>query len=354
MIPNLAQTVAFIQKIELLLDLELFLVGGAVRDLLLGKNTKDFDFTTACIPDEIEHKIRQAGFKPYLLGKKFGTIGFKLEGDLIEITTFRHEIYKSNSRKPEVGFHSDIKYDLARRDLTINAMAISSKAEIIDLFEGQQDLERGIIRAVGDSTQRFTEDPLRMLRAIRFAGQYKFEIENATATAISSNFWRLLDISKERWIMEMDLILALRDPSLALDLFKTLGLAQVILPEILYLDLDFEQLHIYQNFWLATKLEILEIEPENVDQRWGALLSHCIKPVILLNYVRQNHQLGILSLEKLEIEVKDFVNQIEIKQLLKSEFVVKMSLEQALKIGKYLKFSNQRLKTIAQYLTDKY
>ncbi len=350
MAQNLAQTLTFIKKIEDLLGISLFLVGGAVRDLLLGKTTKDYDFTTATSPDELELKIRTAGFKPYLLGKKFGTIGFKLGGDLIEITTFRHDIYEPQNRKPKVGFHTEIEHDLARRDLTINSMAISSTGQIIDLFGGQRDLEQGVIRAVGDATTRFTEDPLRMLRTVRFAGQYGFEIDSHTAEAIKANFFQLLDISKERWVMELDLILSLKDPSLSLDLLKNLGLATVILPEILCLDLDFQKLHIRENFWQITKLDVANIQPELLDQRWAALLGQCAKPVIVLNYLAQNQNTPFFGLKNLEIEVKDFVNQIKIQELLKEEFVAKISMEQALKIGRYLKFSNQRLKIITDFL----
>ena len=352
MILEKEKIVNFIKKVEDLLGLELFLVGGAVRDLLVNKPTKDFDFTTSANPEEIENKIREAGFKPYLLGKKYGTIGFKLEGDLIEITTFRSEIYSPGNRKPEVGFHSDIKYDLERRDLTINAMAFSSKGDLIDLFGGQNDLKNKVIRCVGDPNLRFSEDPLRMLRAIRFAGQYEFELEQDTARSIQKNYWRLLDISKERWVMEMDKILSSPDPSSTLDLFKNLGLAQVVLPEILLLEFDFQKLVNHDNYWLQTKLNIANLNPLMLDFRWAALLAQCARPFLLSNYLQQNYYTGISSSSNLETEVKDFANKVEIKELMESQYSKNFAVETALKISAYLKFSNNRIKKIKEFIQN--
>jgi len=344
------KTAQYILKLEELLKLELYLVGGAVRDLILDKPTKDFDFTTPSTPDEIEQKIHEAGFRVYALGRKFGTLGFKYEGDLIEITTFRNENYTNGSRKPEVEFHSDIKLDLGRRDFTINSMAISSKGDLIDLFGGAEDLKDGLIKSVGDPNLRFEEDALRMLRAVRFAGQYGFQLSDSTASSIKTNFWRLLNISKERWVMEMDKILSLPDPSLALDLFKNLGLAQVVLPEILMLDYDFHKLANHDNYWLKTKLDITELNPLELDFRWAALLAQCAKPFLLSNYLQQNYHTGILGDSKLEIEVKDFVNKIEIKELMDSQYAKSFAAESALKIGAYLKFSNKRLAQIKEFI----
>ena len=344
------KTAQYIQKLEELLKLELYLVGGAVRDLIIGSPTKDFDFATPSTPDEIEQKIHAAGFRVYALGRKFGTLGFKYEGDLIEITTFRNENYTNGSRKPQVEFHSDIKLDLGRRDFTINAMAISSKGDLIDLFVGEDDLKNGIIKCVGDPDLRFGEDALRMLRAVRFAGQYGFSLSDITSNSIKSNFWRLLHISKERWVMEMDKILTLTDPSIELDLFKNLGLAQVVLPEILLLDYDYHKLANQDNYWLGTKRDIVNLNPSMLDLRWAALLAQCAKPFLLSNYLQQNHHAGILGYPNLEIEVKDFGSKIEIIELLESQYAKSFAVESALKIGIYLKFSNKRLAQIKDYI----
>src|SRR5438552_11880469 len=147
---------------------ELFLVGGLVRDLLLAAplGRRDLDFATSALPPRTERALRAAGGKVYKIGEKFGTIG-AIFGDLhVEVTTYRAEAYQAGSRKPEVAFGRDLSDDLARRDFTINAMALDPRAgDIIDPFGGQRDLSSGIVRAVGDPVARFREDPLRLLRA---------------------------------------------------------------------------------------------------------------------------------------------------------------------------------------------
>lgn len=140
-----------IEKVEKIIS-TVYLVGGACRDKLLGKEPKDFDFATALSPEKVEKAIRKAGKKPYLVGKKFGTIGMKLDGQMVEITTFRNETYEKGNRKPTVSFVRDITADLSRRDFTINAMAIREN-KLIDPFDGQSDLIRRIIRCVGKPTQ---------------------------------------------------------------------------------------------------------------------------------------------------------------------------------------------------------
>ena len=140
-------TTKIIQKVENLLNLPVYLVGGAVRDTLLDKAVKDWDFTTPASPDEIESAVLKAGRKPFLIGKKFGTVGFKLEiepkkFEYVEITTFRKEEYQENNRKPEVVFVDKIQEDLARRDFTINSMAIKNNGKVIDEFGGLEDLRR--------------------------------------------------------------------------------------------------------------------------------------------------------------------------------------------------------------------
>ena len=116
-----------------------YLVGGSVRDILLGREPKDYDFTTPVLPDEIEKMVRASGRRAYLMGKKFGTIGCKVDGEFVEITTFRQELYTENNRKPQVDFVQEIENDLKRRDFVINSMAWKN-GELIDLFGGKEDL----------------------------------------------------------------------------------------------------------------------------------------------------------------------------------------------------------------------
>ena len=186
---------------------EIYIVGGAVRDILTGKEVKDWDLTTNAKPEEIT-KL----FKDSFYDNDFGTVGIaekhlggKDEG-VLEITTFRTESSYSDSRRPDkVKWGKSLDEDLTRRDFTINAMAIkisslqgsSLKVEIIDPFKGQKDLEKRLIRAVGDPDKRFKEDALRMMRAIRIAAELGFTIEAKTLKAISTDARLLKKIAKE-------------------------------------------------------------------------------------------------------------------------------------------------------------
>ena len=187
-----------------------YFVGGAVRDYIMGNEPKDYDFCTPAEPDEIERLIKKDERRAYLTGKRFGTLACKMDGEMIEITTFRTEKYEPGNRKPKVEYVKSINEDLSRRDFTINAIAIrltKGNLKIIDPFGGEEDIEAKIIRAVGNPKLRFKEDPLRILRAIRFTSRYGFEIEEATEKKISRMGIHLLDISKERWMIELDKIL---------------------------------------------------------------------------------------------------------------------------------------------------
>ena len=151
-------------------------VGGSVRDKLLGLEPKDYDFATPLSPEEVENAIKKVGKKCYAIGTKFGTLGMKIDGELVEITTFRTEKYSFNSRKPRVRFVNDLSADLGRRDFTINAIAQQNDT-LIDPYSGQFDIMSKTLKCVGDAKDRFKEDPLRMLRAGRFASQLGFEID---------------------------------------------------------------------------------------------------------------------------------------------------------------------------------
>src|SRR5262249_52699821 len=159
------------------------LVGGTVRDELLGRRSPDLDFTTDAPPDQTRRIL--SGVEPeniYAVGEKFGTICATIAGGTLEFTTYRGERYNPKSRKPEVTFGVSLQDDRARRDVTITAMARHRvSGEIVDPFGGRGDLEDRLIRAVGDPPARFAEDPLRLLRAVRFATTLEFEIEPATA-----------------------------------------------------------------------------------------------------------------------------------------------------------------------------
>lgn len=174
-----------------------YIVGGSVRDIIMGISPKDFDITTSSSPQE-NLKIF-SGYKTFETGIRFGTITVIIDNTPIEITTFRTDGEYKDNRKPEnVVFSKTIDSDLSRRDFTINAMAYSPYDGFVDLFEGKADIEKNIIRAIGNPDERFREDALRILRALRFSSRLGFEIEDATKKAIFRNKNLLKNISAER------------------------------------------------------------------------------------------------------------------------------------------------------------
>jgi len=291
-----------------------YLVGGSVRDLLLGKEPKDYDFTTPILPEKIEALIRQVGRKPYLIGKRFGTIGVKIDGQMMEITTFRTEKYSEGNRKPEVNFVNDLAEDLSRRDFTINAMAFDGE-NIIDLFNGKEDLENKIIKCVDKPNERFKEDPLRMLRAGRFASQLGGTIEEETENLTKQLNYKILEISKERWVMELDKILLSNNPEIGLNFLIRTKIMNFILPEIsMQKDYDQNNPHHKLTLWEHT-LEVVKNTPNDIELRWGALLHDIAKPFIRID------------------NNKGYSNYIK-HDILGGEFV--------LRFASYLKWSNRR------------
>ncbi|WP_241535994.1 CCA tRNA nucleotidyltransferase [Indiicoccus explosivorum] len=183
---------------------EAYIVGGAVRDLLLGKSPSDVDVATDALPGQVKKLFPRTADT----GISHGTVLVLAGGAGIEVTTFRTESGYSDSRRPDsVEFITSLTEDLRRRDFTINAMALTKNHEVIDPFEGQLDLDRKVIRAVGDPDERFREDALRMLRAVRFAGQLGFELDGRTADSLRMNARRIQAIAIERIKTELDKLL---------------------------------------------------------------------------------------------------------------------------------------------------
>ena len=214
---------------------EIYIVGGAVRDLLTKRTVDDWDFTTNATPEEIL-EIFPKGF----YDNKFGTVGISHKSSPYpyEITTFRREFGYSDKRHPDkVIWGKTLDEDLKRRDFTINAMALqitnlkSQASKTIDNFEGQKDLDKKLIRAVGDANQRFREDALRMMRAVRIASELSFTIEEKTFEAIKKNAALINKIAKERVQDELLKILASPNPYEGLVMFRNAGLSEEILPE---------------------------------------------------------------------------------------------------------------------------
>lgn len=207
---------------------ECYVVGGGLRDTLLGNAPNDYDLTTSATPDRMCEIF--SDYRTVESGLKHGTLTVISEHRAVEITTFRIDGSYTDSRHPdEVSFTRSIGEDLARRDFTVNAMAWSEESGLVDLYGGREDLERGIIRAVGDPTKRFEEDALRILRAFRFAAQLGFSIESETLRATSEKREGLKNIAKERISTEFIKLVCSPHPSVPLGQMCELGVMGYVL-----------------------------------------------------------------------------------------------------------------------------
>ncbi len=185
------------------LGFEAYIVGGAVRDIVLGKPPTDIDIATSALPDEVKATFSRS----IDVGIEHGTIVVLMDECAIEVTTFRTDgKYVDHRRPTHVTFVRSLEEDMKRRDFTMNAMALTQDEEIIDLFGGKEDIQNGIIRTVGDPNHRFAEDALRMLRAIRFSSQLNFQLEEKTSEAITTNATNIQKISVERITNELEKI----------------------------------------------------------------------------------------------------------------------------------------------------
>lgn len=206
-----------------------YVVGGAVRDIIIGGNAHDYDITTDALPEETQAVLTSNGIGiGDHNGSDFGTIiGYYPEsGDEYEITTLRGEVYGADSHRPErVFFVKDLKEDLSRRDLTINSMAMDVNGVLHDPFGGREDITNGVIRTVGSPQQRFAEDGARMFRVCRFAAKYGFEVDEATAAAIPECLSRVQGLSRTRVLKEIEKTLTSSHPERGLDLMVRSGLA---------------------------------------------------------------------------------------------------------------------------------
>jgi tRNA nucleotidyltransferase (CCA-adding enzyme) len=213
---------------------QVYLVGGAVRDMIRGKDIHDWDLATDALPQEVIDFIRRAGGKVIPTGIKHGTVTVFYKKHSAEVTTFRTESNYSDGRRPDnVQFSSDIKEDLSRRDFTMNAIALRlPDGKIVDPFNGADDIKAGIIRCVGNAGERFNEDGLRPLRAVRFSAQLGFEIDKNTLDAINGALGVSAKVSWERVRDEIDKILASPVPSRAFLLMEKTGLLELFLIEL--------------------------------------------------------------------------------------------------------------------------
>lgn len=206
---------------------EAYIVGGCVRDSILGKTPSDWDITTSARPEQIKALFA----KTIDTGIKHGTVTVMMDKVGYEVTTYRIDgTYEDHRRPNDVTFTTSLREDLMRRDFTINAMAYNATNGLIDLFGGMDDLKNKVIRCVGKAQDRFEEDALRMLRAVRFAGQLNFRIEHATRDAISTCHENLRDVSAERIQMELLKLLISDHPEILKEAYCT-GLTSIFLPE---------------------------------------------------------------------------------------------------------------------------
>ena len=221
------------EKVKFIIDTimdagyEAYAVGGCIRDSILGRIPDDWDITTSATPDQVKELFKRT----VDTGIQHGTVTVMLDKEGFEVTTYRIDGEYEDSRHPkEVTFTANLVEDLKRRDFTINAMAYNDKAGLVDVFEGIQDIERKMIRCVGCPKERFTEDALRMMRAVRFSAQLGYEIEENTAVAIKELAGNLVNISAERIQVELVKLVTSPHPENLRIAYET-GITKVILPE---------------------------------------------------------------------------------------------------------------------------
>ena len=266
---------------------KLALVGGSVRDILLNRLGNDLDLTTDARPDDIKKILKKWADDIWEVGIRFGTIGAKSDDLIFEITTYRSEVYLEDSRKPSVEFGNSIEVDLSRRDFTVNAMAIELTGEIhfIDPHDGVRDLLLKVLKTPGTPELSFGDDPLRMLRAARFAAQLGFSIDSELLVAMRKMADRLSIISAERIRDELIKLIMSKDPRVGLTTLVETGLCEKFLPEIPLLRLEIDEHHHHKDVYEHT-LTVVEqsialeerLGGPNLVARLAALLHDIGKP----------------------------------------------------------------------------
>jgi poly(A) polymerase len=229
---------------------EIALVGGPVRDILLGRGSKDLDFTTSAHPDVIERLLSGWADHVWDIGKAFGTIGCRKGEWVLEITTYRSETYDPTSRKPEVAYGDSLEGDLARRDFAMNAMAVRLPSrQFVDPYGGIEDVANRRIRTPGTPEDSFSDDPLRMMRAARFAAQLGFTPDPAVVAAMTAMADRITIVSAERVRDELEKLICSDHPRIGLDLLVSTGLAEHVLPELPALKLQVDEHHRHKDVY---------------------------------------------------------------------------------------------------------
>ncbi len=275
---------------------ELALVGGPVRDAFLGRISADLDFTTSATPDQTERILAAWGHTHWDIGREFGTIGAMRHGadgapdTVVEITTYRSDVYDPTSRKPEVAFGSTVEGDLSRRDFTVNAMAIRLPDLVfVDPFDGLSDLAARLLRTPVAATQSFDDDPLRMMRAARFTAQLGFRVVPEVAEALVAMADRITIVSAERIRDELTKTLLAANPRPGLEVLVDSGLADHVLPELSGMRLEIDEHHRHKDVY-EHSLTVLDraigmetdadgpVPRPDLVLRLAALLHDCGKP----------------------------------------------------------------------------
>jgi poly(A) polymerase len=265
---------------------ELALVGGPVRDAMLGRAHNDLDFTTSAHPDDTERLLGGWADAIWTMGRDFGTIGCRKGDWQVEVTTYRSESYDPTSRKPLVDFGDSLEVDLGRRDFTVNAMAVSLPGrEFVDPYGGVVDLAHRLLRTPGRPEDSFSDDPLRMLRAARFAAQLGFTVDPAVIEAMTAMAGRISIISAERVRDELVKLVLAPYPRAGLTLLVDTGLAELVLPELPALALEHDEHHRHKDVYQHT-LTVLEQSIDLEDRlggpdfvsRFAALMHDVGKP----------------------------------------------------------------------------
>jgi poly(A) polymerase len=266
---------------------ELALVGGPVRDVLLGQQPGDLDLTTDATPDQVLKITTDWADSSWTVGIAFGTVGLRKKNTIFEITTYRSEQYGRTSRKPDVQYGTSLEEDLARRDFTVNAMAARlPRYEFTDPFGGLDALKEKVLRTPGLPEQSFGDDPLRILRAARFAAQLGFTVAPEVRQAMTDQAGRLEIVSAERITAELTKLMLTPDPTAGIDVLVQTGVADEVLPEVAMLRMEADEHHRHKDVYqhsLTVLRQAIELEPQyglegDLVVRLAALLHDIGKP----------------------------------------------------------------------------
>jgi len=266
---------------------ELALVGGPVRDVFLGERPADFDLTTDATPDQVLAITRGWADKTWTVGIAFGTVGLRKGNDHFEVTTYRSEQYDRTSRRPDVQYGTSLEDDLSRRDFTVNAMAARLPGyDFTDPFGGFDALREKVLRTPGPPEQSFGDDPLRILRAARFAAKLGFTVAPEVRAAMTGQADRLGIVSAERITAELTKLMLTPDPALGIDILVQTGVAEQVLPEVSRLRMEADEHHRHKDVYqhsLTVLRQAIELEPQyglegDLIVRLAALLHDIGKP----------------------------------------------------------------------------